>query len=255
MDRGSATELIAEFEEVLFLRMLILLRKSNEDMGQDEVYTLVNSTLTAGALDNIVRTFRVGIVELKLSVEELRDHHIPALHSFAAIFIVGSIRCGSLSAAALVVKDAVEKSLREYDEELNRGKTRFHALLQETQELLGGFSSADFFPWLRWIHKLDGLDTKLEKNFRQLDKFYDEVIEDHLDPKRPKPGVEDLVDVLLRLQRDPTQRNSHSLSSDQIKGVLADMFIAGTDTSSATLTWTMTELIKNPTMMKKAQGK
>lgn len=32
------------------------------------------------------------------------------------------------------------------------------------------------------------------------------------------------------------------------------MFNAGTDTSSATLVWTMTELIRNPSMMRKAQA-
>lgn len=32
-----------------------------------------------------------------------------------------------------------------------------------------------------------------------------------------------------------------------------DMFIAGTDTSSATLSWTMTQLMKNPSKMKKLQ--
>ena len=31
------------------------------------------------------------------------------------------------------------------------------------------------------------------------------------------------------------------------------MFIAGTDTSSATIVWTMTELIRNPAAMKRAQ--
>lgn len=34
---------------------------------------------------------------------------------------------------------------------------------------------------------------------------------------------------------------------------LQDMFIAGTDTTSAVLVWTMTELIRNPLVLKKAQ--
>lgn len=34
---------------------------------------------------------------------------------------------------------------------------------------------------------------------------------------------------------------------------LQDLFIAGTDTSSATIVWTMTELIRNPTVMNKVQ--
>ncbi|KAF5200581.1 Cytochrome p450 [Thalictrum thalictroides] len=140
---------------------------------------------------------------------------------------------------------------RKYDKGDNNRKSEFHALLQKTQNLLGGFMVADFFPWLGWIHKLDGQEADLENIFRQWDEFYDIIIDDHLNPKRPKPELEDLVDVLLQVQGDPSR--CISLSRDQIKAILTDMFIAGTDTSAATIVWAMTELIKNPTLMKKAQ--
>lgn len=44
------------------------------------------------------------------------------------------------------------------------------------------------------------------------------MIEEHLDPRRPEPEHEDLVDVLLGVQKDSNQ--SIALSNDQIKGVL-----------------------------------
>ncbi|KAF8011361.1 hypothetical protein BT93_J1841 [Corymbia citriodora subsp. variegata] len=130
-------------------------------------------------------------------------------------------------------------------------KSKFHETLHEIQSILGGFCVADLFPQIAWYNRLNGFKAKVEKNFRELDKLYDEVIEEHQDPKRPKPDHEDLVDVLLRLQRDPNQ--VIALTGEQIKGVLTDMFNAGTDTSSATILWTMTELIRNPSMMRKAQ--
>ncbi|OVA20565.1 Cytochrome P450 [Macleaya cordata] len=136
-------------------------------------------------------------------------------------------------------------------EGVSNGKSKFHGVLIETQDLLAGFSTADFFPWMGWIHKFDGLEARLEKNFRQLDDFYDKVIDEHLNSQRPNPELEDLVDVLLRIQKDPSQGTT--LNRDQIKGILTDMFIAGSDTSSATIVWTMTELIRNPTVMKRAQ--
>lgn len=60
---------------------------------------------------------------------------------------------------------------------------------------------------------------RVEKCFKELDNFYDKVIEEHLDPKRPnKAEHEDVVDVLLQVQKDPSQ--AIALNNDQIKGVL-----------------------------------
>ena len=59
----------------------------------------------------------------------------------------------------------------------------------------------------------------MEKNFRELDESFEEVIAEHLDPRRPEPEREDLVDVLLRVQKDSNQ--AIALGSDHIKGVLS----------------------------------
>nr|XP_010929931.1 cytochrome P450 71A9 [Elaeis guineensis] len=134
-----------------------------------------------------------------------------------------------------------------YEEDASR---IFH-ILEETQRLLGGFCTADFFPWLEWIHKLTGLQAKLEGNFKDLDEFYDQVIEEHIETvDLSHPGDEDLVHVLLRLQKDPLRGN---INIDHIKGLLTDIFIAATDTISATLVWTMAELVRNQNVMTKAQ--
>jgi cytochrome P450 len=91
-------------------------------------------------------------------------------------------------------------------------------IMCESEELLGGFCIADFFPWMGWLNKLNGLETRLEKNFRKLDELYENVIEEHLDPTRPEPEHEDLVDVLLRLQKDSNQ--AIALDNEKIKAVL-----------------------------------
>lgn len=135
---------------------------------------------------------------------------------------------------------------------IGNGKAKFFEILRDTQRLLGEVNVADFYPWLGWLlNKVNGLDARLEKTFKELDEFYNEVIEEHLQQTGPVSNHEDLVDVLLRLQRDPKQ--TIALNNNQVKGILTDMFIAGSDTSSATLVWAMSELIRNPTTMKKAQ--
>lgn len=116
----------------------------------------------------------------------------------------------------------------------DKSRSRFHEVLHETQDLLGGFCMADFFPWMGWLNKFNGLETRLEKNFGELDEFIDKVIEEHLDPRRPEPEHEDLVDVLLGVQKDSNQ--SIALSNDQIKGVLTVLsFFSVNNVINATL--------------------
>ncbi|KAK1377264.1 hypothetical protein POM88_033457 [Heracleum sosnowskyi] len=114
-------------------------------------------------------------------------------------------------------------------------KSEFDEILNEAQELMGMVNIGDYFPWMGWFNKLNGVEARLDKNFRKLDSFYDRAIQEHREcPSRSGPDEhEDLVDVLLRIQTDPNQEIG--LTDDQIKAVLTDMFIAGTDTSSATL--------------------
>ncbi|GMI95202.1 cytochrome P450, family 71, subfamily B, polypeptide 13 [Hibiscus trionum] len=138
------------------------------------------------------------------------------------------------------------------DGEGSGGKSRFDAVMHETQVLLGEFFVSDYFPWMWWVNKFNGVEARVEKCFKELDKFYDEVIEDHLVPTRSKLDHEDIVDVLLRLQKDPSQ--VISINNQQIKGILTDMFLAGTDTTASTLIWIFTELIRNPACMQKVQA-
>uniref|UniRef100_M8CTL6 Cytochrome P450 71A9 n=1 Tax=Aegilops tauschii TaxID=37682 RepID=M8CTL6_AEGTA len=134
------------------------------------------------------------------------------------------------------------------------GGAEASAVLKETQRLLGAFWVADYVPWLGWLDAPRGLRGRLERNFHQLDAFYESVIDSHLKRRASSSAddEEDLVDVLLRLHADPAHRSTFS-SRDQIKGILTDMFIAGTDTSAATVEWTMTELVNHPDILAKAQ--
>ncbi|GLT44045.1 hypothetical protein SLA2020_179630 [Shorea laevis] len=126
----------------------------------------------------------------------------------------------------------------------------FQKMLEEYQELLGGFSIGDFFPSVEFIHSLTGIKSRLLNTFRRFDMFFDEVINEHLNPDREKK--QDLVDVLLNIQRDGSKETS--LTMDNIKAIILDMFAAGTDTTFITLDWGMTELIKNPKAMERAQA-
>ncbi|KAG1365385.1 Cytochrome P450 71A9 [Cocos nucifera] len=126
--------------------------------------------------------------------------------------------------------------------------SKYQGLLRETFSLLGGFSFGDFFPMMGWLDVLTGVQARLERSFHAMDQLLEEEIEKHM---HGGGNCDDVVSTLLGLQKDPTR--GFSLSMDHIKAVVLDMFIAGSDTSTSILVWGMTELMRNPMVMTKAQ--
>ncbi|KAG1327504.1 cytochrome P450 71A1 [Cocos nucifera] len=130
------------------------------------------------------------------------------------------------------------------------GESRFHKILKEAQAMLGGLFVANYLPIFGWVDKVTGMQARLEKIFLQLDDFYQQLIDEHIDPSRLQYDHEDedTIDALLRIQKD-----ANYITQDHIKAVLMNIFIAGTDTSSSTVDWAMAELMRHPRVMKKAQ--
>ncbi|XP_049934315.1 tryptamine 5-hydroxylase-like [Nymphaea colorata] len=125
-------------------------------------------------------------------------------------------------------------------------------ILTETQALFAEFCVADFFPSLPLLDAhVTGLTWRLKANQRDLDRICREIIDEHVDPGRPPPAHKDLVDVLLQVQREGNL--DVPIGDDNIKALVLDMFVAGTETTSATLEWTMTELIRHPEVMRRTQ--
>ncbi|XP_057514123.1 cytochrome P450 71B10-like [Actinidia eriantha] len=126
-------------------------------------------------------------------------------------------------------------------------------IIDDAMTLLSGFSASDFFPSIGGLlDVVTGLQWKLERCFKNLDTFFEKVLEEHLDPARPKPQDEDITDVMLGLAKDRT--TVIRLEKEHMKAVLLDIFLGAVDTSSVTMIWALAELVKNPRAMKKAQA-
>ncbi|KAI7987816.1 hypothetical protein LOK49_LG13G02323 [Camellia lanceoleosa] len=65
---------------------------------------------------------------------------------------------------------------------------------------------------------------RLEKNFKELDLFYQDLIDDHLNPKRTEFMQEDILDILLQLRND--EFPPIDLTLDHIKAVLMEVGIS-----------------------------
>ncbi|KAF3488806.1 hypothetical protein F2Q69_00055799 [Brassica cretica] len=89
---------------------------------------------------------------------------------------------------------------------------------------------------------------RLHDVFFKLDALFQRVIDDHMHPGRSK-DQRDITDLLLDVMHKQGKDDSLQLTLDHIKNI----FIAGIDTGVLTMIWAMTELARNPKVMKKLQ--
>ncbi|KAJ0754880.1 putative cytochrome P450 [Helianthus annuus] len=127
-------------------------------------------------------------------------------------------------------------------------------LLDELQETIVDNYVSDIWPGLPFVNLVDrfiGKTDRLEKCFQEFDLFYQQLIDEHLNGRniRSHEDEDDVVDILLRLMKDKL----FGLTHKHIKAMLMNVLAAGTDASAATVVWSLTLLMKNPNVMKKAQ--
>lgn len=132
----------------------------------------------------------------------------------------------------------------------------FVHIVDKALKLAGGFCLADMYPSVKFLPRITGMKSKLEKMHHEVDRMLQNIINDHKQSKETGEtgegeAKEDLVDVLLNLQEHGDLE--FPLKDSNIKAVLLDMFGAGGDTSSTVIEWAMSEMLKNPRVMKKAQ--
>ncbi|KAE8659145.1 putative cytochrome P450 [Hibiscus syriacus] len=146
-------------------------------------------------------------------------------------------------------KDAVDTEAEE-----------FRDIMREVAEMSGSTVLNDFLPVLQWVD-FQGLERKMKKIFKKVDKFLQSLVEEHRMMRKDSTdqclGSSDasstgtkttLIDVMLSLQ----QTDPEIYTDETIKGVILVMLIAGTETSSTTIEWAMSLLLNHSEVMSKA---
>ncbi|KAL7595549.1 hypothetical protein Lser_V15G29261 [Lactuca serriola] len=123
-------------------------------------------------------------------------------------------------------------------------------------ELLGQPNLSDIFPSVAWLD-LQGILRKMKRQLHQLDEIFTTIIEDRIisNSKKPKDaggheGKKDLLQILLELM---DQKDAASISITQIKALLLDIMVAGSETTTTLIEWAMAEIMQNDDIMKKVQ--
>ncbi|KAL5748198.1 hypothetical protein ACOSQ2_025495 [Xanthoceras sorbifolium] len=140
---------------------------------------------------------------------------------------------------------------RKVEEE--NGQSMFGELARGVVENFSAFYFEDMFSCLGWLDVVTGKIGRSKASFRALDAYFDQVIEEHRisESDDGQSDRKDFVDILLQLQKHG--KLEIEITQDNIKAILLEMFVRGTDSTSTTIEWTMVELMRNPNVIKKAQ--
>ncbi|CAK8537671.1 unnamed protein product [Lathyrus sativus] len=169
----------------------------------------------------------------------------------------------SLEKAALVgevvnVSEAVENLIEDIVYKMMLGRSKYEQfdikkLVKESVVLLGAFNLADFVPWLA-AFDLQGIKRACKKVGRAIDDALEVIMTDHEQVTNvDKNRDEDFIDILLSIVNQTFDQESESkdaIDRSNIKAILLDLLLATLDTSSYSIEWTLSELIRHPRVMK-----
>ncbi|KAL0428978.1 UNVERIFIED_CONTAM: cytochrome [Sesamum radiatum] len=125
----------------------------------------------------------------------------------------------------------------------------FRDIVLGIMSLIGKPNLADYFPILRLVDP-HGIFRDNTSYFKKCFAIFDEIIRQRLQNSDTSMPKNDMLEALLQIN----QKNESELSFYDIKHLLLDLFVAGTDTTSSTVEWAMTELLRSPDKMSKARN-
>lgn len=153
--------------------------------------------------------------------------------------------------ASTLVSDIMSRMTfgRKYSDQDCIGGTGINSMIKESFVVSGAFNLGDYIPYLAWMD-LQGLNRRVKDIHSIQDALLEKIIDEHKAQNDPNV-TQDLVHVLLAASADEDMEPK--ITRDNIKALLYDMLSAGTDTASTAIEWAMSEMLKNPPMLKKVQ--
>jgi cytochrome P450 len=123
----------------------------------------------------------------------------------------------------------------------------------------GGFCVGDLFPSLWFVDVITGLKGGLWKARRQIDAVFDTIIAE-CEARREKKKTsttataeeDDILSVILQIKDEGEIK--FPVGNTNVKAIILDLFIGGTETTATSVEWIMSELMRNPDVMQKVQA-
>ncbi|EDW82806.1 uncharacterized protein Dwil_GK24949 [Drosophila willistoni] len=135
---------------------------------------------------------------------------------------------------------------------------RFNFLIEEGMRLFGEIHTVDYIPTMQCFPSISTAKNKIAQNRAEMQKFYQDVIDDHKRTFDPT-NVRDLVDYyLLEIEKAKAEGTQAELfdgknHEEQLVQVIIDLFSAGMETIKTTLLWINVFMLRNPKEMRRVQ--
>ncbi|XP_030441049.1 cytochrome P450 CYP82D47-like [Syzygium oleosum] len=140
------------------------------------------------------------------------------------------------------------------DERDEKGRQAFRDFF----DLAGRFVVSDAFPVLRWLD-LDGYEKMMKKTAQELDRVVQGWLNEHKSRRNTKKGHgsnkdndQDFMDVLLSSVYATEELPDYDADTF-IKATCMALVLAGSDTTTVSLTWALSLLLNHREVLKKAQ--
>ncbi|KAF2324451.1 hypothetical protein GH714_014290 [Hevea brasiliensis] len=194
--------------------------------------------------------------EVKAAVEGLHKRWMES-RSSSNEFVAEMKRWFSDVTLNVILKIIVGKRYLEYTEngdEVAQESYGWRCALRDFFELSGKFLASDALPFLRWLD-LGGVERAMKKTAKELDHLMQGWLEEHKQKKASGTAnaeEEDFIDGLLSTLNDAedlSRRDADTIN----KATCLTLILAASDTTAITLTWTLSLLLNNPDVLKKAQ--
>ncbi|CAL9026588.1 unnamed protein product [Prunus brigantina] len=128
----------------------------------------------------------------------------------------------------------------------------------------GVANMADSFPWLRWLDP-QGLKRKMKKDLGKAIQIASKFVKERMEARGVgREKTRDFLDLLLEFEGngidEPDKISEHDLNIFYTgkwlfsSNLLDEIFMAGSETTSSTTEWAMTELLCNPETLMKAKA-
>ncbi|MBA0746885.1 hypothetical protein Gogos_009358, partial [Gossypium gossypioides] len=131
--------------------------------------------------------------------------------------------------------------------------SEFFLVILRLMSLSGTGNIADYFPWLKWLDP-QGLKRKMNKDLGKAIEIASKFVKQRMEDKKlSENNKRDFLDLLLEFEGNGKDEPA-KLSDQNLNVFILELFMAGSETTSSTVEWALTELLCNLESMVKVKA-